>query len=534
MSNIKNSSKKKNGIANFFNKTISRKLYTILTIVSLVVFIIVLVANFTSSTLTMVTSFARMERVHSVALSNAKASFYEFLIFNEPSILNDYQQSIEKAASYSHTFGKIEILIKDTPHKDAVSTFNKVFTEVDQRESEIIINRVGLLLWNPIVQKLINIAYETNKLTEQYKKLISDYTQETNEEGKEAILASINNLETQLDDLPRQFSDTTGELSDFASNVVNVALWSLFVLLVIICVVLIVPINRSITNSIKKVSNILADLAQGDGDLTVELPINSDDEIGELSKNFNVFINKLRNVIRQVVENVEVQVKTSVHINEASNKLNSLSTKQAASIEEFAASMEEVKSSIEQNASNAIKTSDTAKKVSQKAIGGGEKVAETAKNMIEITSLIKIVEEIAFKTNLLALNASVEAAHAGLHGKGFAVVAGEVKKLAEQTKIAAHDIGLMLKNSTEASNQAGIIVGEIVPEIKETAGLIEEISNATEEQNSNISELNNSINILNQISTESADLAHQLVETFNNLDERTHHLKTTMGFFKID
>jgi methyl-accepting chemotaxis protein len=227
-------------------------------------------------------------------------------------------------------------------------------------------------------------------------------------------------------------------------------------------------------------------------------------------------------------------VNTSSEMNNASNKLNALSNKQASSVEELVASMEELRSSIEQNASNSKKTTLTAKKVSEKAIGGGEKVAETAQNMLEISSRIKIVEDIAFKINLLALNASVEAAHAGTHGKGFAVVAGEVKKLSEQTKQSAQDIDQMVQGSTDASNQAGVIVSEIVPEIGETAQLIEEISNATKEQNSNIAELNNSMEILNQIATESASLAQNLVDTFMHLDERTQNLKTTMDFFKID
>jgi methyl-accepting chemotaxis protein len=124
--------------------------------------------------------------------------------------------------------------------------------------------------------------------------LITSYANESDESKKVEILTSINKIEKKLDILPRQFSETTGELSDFASNVVKIALWSLFFLMVIVCIVLIVPINRSITKSIKKVSNILADLAKGDGDLTVELPVNSQDEIGVLSENFNVFINKLR------------------------------------------------------------------------------------------------------------------------------------------------------------------------------------------------------------------------------------------------
>jgi CHASE3 domain sensor protein len=137
MKDSKSNVKRKNNLLNFFKQTISHKLYTILAIVSLVVFIIVLVSIFTSSTLTMVTSFARMEREHSVVLSNAKASFYKYLIFNDSEIFDNYKKNIEKAESYSKTFGKIETLIKETPHKEAVTLFDEVFTEVDYRESDI-------------------------------------------------------------------------------------------------------------------------------------------------------------------------------------------------------------------------------------------------------------------------------------------------------------------------------------------------------------------------------------------------------------
>ncbi len=123
---------------------------------SFIVFFMVIIANYTSTTLNMVTSFARMERVHSVALSDAKTNLYKYLLLNDPYYLKEYQKYISKAHSYSHTFGMLPELIKTKPHEETVSIFDSVFFEVDRAESDIIITRTNLLLWHPIVKKLIH------------------------------------------------------------------------------------------------------------------------------------------------------------------------------------------------------------------------------------------------------------------------------------------------------------------------------------------------------------------------------------------
>ena len=102
------------GLKYFLTKSIGNKIYSIVGVMAVVVLIIVITASFTSSTLTMVTTFARMERGHSVALSDAKTNLYKYLLFNDTAYLNSYKKYIHKAHSYSHIFGKLAILLKNS------------------------------------------------------------------------------------------------------------------------------------------------------------------------------------------------------------------------------------------------------------------------------------------------------------------------------------------------------------------------------------------------------------------------------------
>ena len=145
---------------------------------------------------------------------------------------------------------------------------------------------------------------------------------------------------------------------------------------------------------------------------------------------------------------------------------------------------------IKQNAENAMKTETIALKSATDAKESGKAVTLTLTVMKEIAQKISIIEEIARQTNLLALNAAIEAARAGEQGRGFAVVASEVRKLAERSQVAAREISELSSSSVDVAQDAGILIGKLVPDIQKTAELVQEINAASREQSSGADQIN--------------------------------------------
>jgi methyl-accepting chemotaxis protein len=228
--------------------------------------------------------------------------------------------------------------------------------------------------------------------------------------------------------------------------------------------------------------------------------------------NYNIIVSLIRvvseaNLIAtQISGGAEEISSASITISQAANQ-------QAASVEESASAIEEIQSTIKQNSDNANLTNQLASSTAQKSIEGGKIVSETLVAMREIASRIALVEEIASQTNLLAVNATIESARAGEHGQGFAVVATEVRKLAQGSKKAAQEIKILASKSLTIAERAVSMLDDIVPDVRRTADLIQEIAAASSEQASNIVHVSNAINQLAQASQENASSSEELAST---------------------
>jgi methyl-accepting chemotaxis protein len=313
------------------------------------------------------------------------------------------------------------------------------------------------------------------------------------------------------------------------------AQWLLLTLIIASLIVAIVSatwIALSISRGIGRAVG-LAD-AVAAGDLTRTLKISSNDEVGDLVAALNNTVERLRAVVTDTLTASQNMSAGSQELSASAEQLSQGATEQASASEEASASMEEMAANVKQNAENAGQTEKIAQQSAQDAEASGVAVSRAVEAMQTIAGKITIVQEIARQTDLLALNAAVEAARAGEHGKGFAVVASEVRKLAERSQTAAAEISALSGETVKAAQEAGTMLSRLVPDIKKTAQLVQEISAACREQDVGSSQINQAIQQLDKVGQQNSAASEQVSSTAEELASQAEQLQSTITFFKID
>lgn len=268
------------------------------------------------------------------------------------------------------------------------------------------------------------------------------------------------------------------------------------------------------------------------GNLTVEAKRISDKD--KLGIAFETMVERLRQIVTEALTAAQNVSAGSQELSASAEQLSQGATEQASSAEEASSSMEEMASNVKQNADNANQTEQIAAQSAKDAEASGAAVGRAVQAMQTIAEKITIVQEIARQTDLLALNAAVEAARAGEHGKGFAVVASEVRKLAERSQAAAAEIGTLSTETVKVAQEAGGMLSKLVPDIKKTADLVQEITAACREQDVGSSQINQAIQQLDKVGQQNASASEQVSSTSEELASQAEQLQATISFFRIE
>jgi len=289
------------------------------------------------------------------------------------------------------------------------------------------------------------------------------------------------------------------------------------VVCVVAALVLMWFVAQGITKPVKNVVAGLKDAAQGDGDLTKRLDVKTQDEVGQLSKWFNHFVEKLQGIISDISGNsknldrsardlLDISKEMSEGADNMSSKANTvaaaaeqmsanISTVAAAAEESstnismVSAATEEMTSTINEIAENTQKTRATSVETVARAMAASENIGKLSKSAQEIGKVVETINDISEQTNLLALNATIEAARAGESGKGFAVVAGEIKSLAQQTAMATLEIKEKIETIQNSTQETVSEVEDITTSINGVNEMIDTVAAAVEEQSATTKEI---------------------------------------------
>ena len=335
-----------------------------------------------------------------------------------------------------------------------------------------------------------------------------------------------------------KLSDLISGMQDKGNNSLVRSFVAFRIFLAILSVVLILIAGfsalittRTIVNPINRLKSSL--LKKSKGFFIKETIESRDDEIGEMSQALGTMSDSIRKIVEDIQSGAETLATSSKAINNSARSIADGANMQATSAEQVSASMEEMTSSINQNADNAQHAENIAKQVANDVGVIARSVADTSQAMRNIAEKITVINDIAERIDLLAINAAIEAARAGEHGKGFAVVASEVRNLAESSQVAANEIDNVSQNSVEIAENSNKLLEGIIPHINETLSKVQEISAASVEQDSGINQVNSALQQLTDIIQENSAAAEELSTSSDELLQQSQMLIKGISFFKI-
>jgi methyl-accepting chemotaxis protein len=334
-----------------------------------------------------------------------------------------------------------------------------------------------------------------------------------------------------------------------------------------------ISVNRLVSAPIRATTDVIGILAEGD--LTRDVPVESTDELGRMAGSLNTMIGNLRGMIGGIIEASATLAGASTQISSSTEEMAAGSQEQNSQVDEVASAVASMAKTIVENSKNAgdaartaLQAREAAKRggeVVEKTVGGMKRIAEVVhhyagtvgdlgKSSDQIGQIISVIDDIADQTNLLALNAAIEAARAGEQGRGFAVVADEVRKLAERTTKATSEIAEMIrkiqsdtkdavasmaegrKNVTEGielADRAGTSLSEIVEISQRVTDMVTQIAASSEEQSATGEEITRNVEAIRSVTSETAMGEQQIARAAEDLNRLTEHLQQLTAKFRL-
>lgn len=383
------------------------------------------------------------------------------------------------------------------------------------------------------------------------------------------ITVDAGNLLKEVQALAQETKEIASSTTKKTKNIVNV------VALAIIMIISFVMLNlyRAITvpmNDLIKVAQ-----SYSKGDLSIVMNETKNDEFGQLATHFNTATTKLSDMITAVKNFTDTILDDSSKLSTLSLQISQNSEEQSTRTTEAASSMDELSASFVDVAKNTSQAAESSKEATKLATHGGDIVAKTVSGMERISKtvndsaqiieelgtrsdqigeIIKVINDIAGQTNLLALNAAIEAARAGEQGRGFAVVADEVRKLAERTTSATNEIGEMIKGfqndaqnavtsmhtgtreveaGVELSVQAGNSLKQIMKSSESVTDMVQQVATSAEEQSSAGDVIASNVEMISNLTQQTAESAKQSSQSTNEMNALVHQLEQLLDGFKL-